>query len=314
MSGDSPVNSRAQSEFWGLFEHHWHRGTGLSQAKREEKGGWTEQLFIEAVKKAALPAPDKNTVPEWLKHQQWPQERSLKKIFSAFFNGNTNLPELQAMQTAWDEAQRTPPARRKSVPPPEQDPPKWVRSDESITEGLAELALAEPQPHSNEEGVFRIEGDPLVLVAEPEIDGRSFRVEVTGAALLFESDSYAIRPGSKISERTGDKAMKTVVGGVEFFPAQGEACLDGPLLDGDYFAIIEGKNTGDGNIHLTLRTVRGTRRSFRISKLDEHGRRISEDITDEQDAVLNILLGPSKDKDTLGRVELAKVTMRRIVE
>ena len=57
----------------------------------------------------------------------------------------------------------------------DNDPPQWAR-EERGTEGLAELGMGVPVPQSNEDGVYRFEGEPVVAVAEIEQDGRYLRM------------------------------------------------------------------------------------------------------------------------------------------
>jgi hypothetical protein len=311
MTPNSAQNSDPRRRFFDLFGLHWAAGTGLDQKLRAKEGGWSYRRFADVLGRLGKSPPDPDTVAAWLKGTRWPKQSRRDVILAAFFpTGGGNEAERQALDDAWAEGERAPRSADANIAASPEDrlPPKWVRYDETVTEGLAELALTEPQPHSNEDGVFRIEGEPLVTVAEAEIDGRDLRIGVNSVLVLFDSASYAIRPDSLISKRRDDTAMKTVVGGVRFSAAEGKPCLDGPLWQGDYFAVIDSRNTGDGSFHVALRAAR---RSFRVAEIDAQGRRISVEATEEQNAVLNILLGQEQDKDTLGRVALAKVSMRR---
>ncbi len=64
----------------------------------------------------------------------------------------------------------------------------------------------------------------------------------------------------------------------------------------------------EGPIELSLRSAR---RSFRVAEIDARGKRKAVETSEEQDAVLNILLSKVREKDSLGRVVLARASMKR---
>jgi len=311
MTPNSEPNSNPRRRFFDLFKRHWEAGTGMDARLRASGGGWSYRRFADAAPKIGKPDPD--TVAAWLKGTRWPKQSRKDVILAVFFPAGCDEAARQAMADAWEAGERAPRSPDGDIGSPTDDrsPPRWVRSEETSTEGLAELALAEPQPQSNDDGAFRIEGEPLVTVAEPEIDGRDLRIGVSSVVVLFESDSYAIRPESLVSKRRDDPALKTVVGGVQVSAADSTGCLDGPLWQGENFAVVDSRNAGDGTMEITLRAAR---RSFRVAEIDARGKRKSVDASEEKDAVLNILLGQDKDKDTLGRIALARVKFRRSAE
>jgi hypothetical protein len=306
--GEPSQEPESRQRFWELFRHHWQAGTGLDGQLR--KRGWTYRAFGESLKSAGLPAPDPDTVASWLHAERWPKASRKEAILTAFFPRDRSDDAARAeMSRAWEDGERVPVPAPQPAPTTDAERPRWVRFDEASTEGLAEIALAEPKPHSNEDGVFRIEGDPLVTVADAEIDGRTLRIGVSSVLLCFHSEAYAIRPESLISKRNDSGQMKTVVGGVEFLPRGTAQCVDGPLLEDDYFAVVESKRAGEAPMMFALKTAR---RSFRVIETDTRGQPKPSVSNEEQDAVLNILLGKDQEKDSLGRIVLAKISMRRI--
>jgi hypothetical protein len=186
-----------------------------------------------------------------------------------------------------------------------------VRYDKEDFEGLAQMAAGEPMPNSNEAGAFRIEAAPRVNVGTFEISGNNLRIGVNCVFLGFRSQGYSLRPESLISERSGAAGMKTVDGGVEFSAPDTGGCLDGPLLHGDYFAVMETDRNGEAPVTLSLRAAR---RAFKVTKIGANGRPKPIAASEARDAVLDILLADHQEKDSLGRVVLAKASMKRKTE
>jgi hypothetical protein len=312
MTANSAPNSDPRRRFFDLFKRHWNASTGNATLQAAGKG-WSHRHFADAAQKLGKAAPDPDTVAAWLKGTRWPKQSRRDAILAVFFPAGCDEAARQEMADAWEAGERAPRSPDEDIGSHTDDrsPPRWVRCEDYITEGLAELALAEPQAQSNDDGAFRIEGEPLVTVAEPEIDGRELRVGVSSVVVLFESESFAIRPDSRVSQRRDDPTLKTVPGGVQVSAAEATGCLDGPLWQGEYFAVVDSRNAGDGSMEITLRAAR---RSFRVAEVDARGKRKSVDVTEEKDAVLNILLGREQDKDTLGRIALARVKFRRTSE
>ena len=307
---NSAPNSEAKTRFFALFIQHWNAGTGLDikAAKRDER--WTVRHFSDAVERAGFAAPDPETIGGWLNAERWPQPARKDAILAVFFPAKSGNDAARAeMLASWTEGQREAPARRKARLEDSPVPLKWVISRHVSTEGLADLRLHQPQP-LNEEGSYRVEASARIDIAEFGHDRQDYAIGVTTVLLAVESEAYQVTRGSMIGERPTGLPARVRADGVEMTGPRDpdSGCIVGDLLNGEHVAHIESLNDGEGPVHVSLRAAR---RAFKVLGLDAQGRNTPVPVSEETDAVLNILLGKDREKDSLGRVLLAKMSMAR---
>ena len=310
-NGEFPGNFPSRHRFVELFQKHWREGTGRKLGLGATGPGWSEVTFARAVTKGEFgECPETKTITAWKDGKRWPQEDSKNIILKVFFTGKSHAdPDRMAMEDAWTEGQRESPPRRKARLEDSSVPQKWVISRHVTTEGLADLRLHQPSP-LNEEGSYRVEASARLDIAPFEHDRQDYAIGVTTVLLAVESEAYQVTRGSMIGERPTELPARVRADGVELTgprdPANG--CIVGDLLNGEHVAHIESLYDGEAPVFVSLRAAR---RAFKVLGLGAQGRNTPIAVSEETDAVLNILLGKDREKDSLGRVVLAKMSMAR---
>ena len=307
---NSAPNSEAKTRFFALFAQHWDACTGLDSKTAQQDGCWTVRSFSNAVEKAGFSAPDPDTIGAWLKGERWPQPARKGAILAVFFPAKQgNDAARQKMLDAWTDGQREVTPRRKARIEDSAASLKWVISRHGATEGLADLRLHQPFP-LNEEGSYRVEASARLDIAEFAHERQDYGIGVTTVLLAVESEGYQVTRGSMIGERPADLPARLRADGVELHgPRDNDSgCIVGDLLGEEHVANIESLNDGEAPVYVSLRAAR---RAFKVLGLNAQGRNTPVAVSEETDAVINALLGKDRERDSLGRVVLAKASMKR---
>jgi hypothetical protein len=135
-------------------------------------------------------------------------------------------------------------------------------------------------------------------LAEYELECRTIFIGVRDVGLAIDSPSYQPAKGTLVAERRPMENMKVKPGGLEFHPDAGKTHLEGDILRGEHIAVMEPTATAEAVITVT---AHAGRRSFLLWAEDK-----LTAVSNEQDAILNVLIHKTKPKDALGRVVLAR--------
>ena len=311
MAPNSPPNADPRARFYALFQQHWTAGTGLDPKSPAQE--WTARIFCDAMGKAGFPNLDNDTLAAWRSGERWPQPERKTAILNVFFPGKpATHPDRAEMEQAWQNGQRAIPPRRKSRIDEDPAPTKWVISPKTRIEGLADMQLQQPEP-LNQDGHFRVDAAARLDIAEFEHEKQAYGIGVSTAFLSLESEAYQVKKGSMLGDRPTDMPIKRRADGVEILGPRDPdtGCIVGDLFGDEPVASIESLNNGEAPVALSLRAAR---RAFKVLGLDAQGRYRPERLDEQQDAVLNTMLGKGRETDSLGRVVLAKATRKRKTE
>lgn len=189
---------------------------------------------------------------------------------------------------------------------------RWTTPVPDGIEGFASVTLYQPTPY-NEEGTYKVEASAKVGLVPLPHNERRFAVGVDTVLLSLKSDAYLVSRASMLGARPSDLAVREHVDGVELFGPRDAAtqCLNGELLGDEYLAVIQTRHNGEAPVTLSMRAEEG---AFKVFAVDAAGKKTRVKVTTEQDKVVNALLGDGRERDALGRVLLARATMKRITE
>lgn len=304
MPPNSVSDCDPRADFFRLFQQYWKDGTGRARIALQGDGRWTVQTFIAAATRAGHPIKDRDTIGAWLKGEQVPKQSRFLSIEAAFFPaGSPHQAERAALRAAWKRASGAP---APSPTPPARDDtalaPQWRMHDQSKTEGLATVILHQPDP-LDAPGAYELNATVRLDVFATD-DGLD--IGVKQAVLVVELQHYNVAQGSAYGERASQPGVTMAADGTRFTATNNTFMLSGDLLNGKSPASIESRNTGEGCVTLSLRTLQ--KRGFQVLRMQGD---TPVAATEEQDAVANLLLGKDR-RDSLGRVILAEDSMTRL--
>lgn len=277
-----------------LINDHLNRGQRVDVEQRNWKP-WTDADFSGYV------GVSPNTVSNWRSKTNPIPPTNILPLLNILFGDN---PAFQGwrrdLTDAWSRAKGL-------LPEPEQNASEdvsleWEIRNTDQSPGLTELRLHPPRP-GNKRDTFYLDATFRMDLAEYEWKDRTIFVGVRDVGLSVSSPSHQPAKDTLVAERRPMENMKLKPGGLEFHPDTGKSHLEGDILRGEHIAVMEPTTAADAVITVT---AHAGRRSFLLRTEDEVGL-----VSNEQDAILNVLIHKTKPKDELGRVVLARSRIKK---
>jgi hypothetical protein len=273
-----------------LINDHLNRGQRADVEQRNWKP-WTDADFSGYV------GVSPNTVSNWRSEDYPMPPTDIVPLLNILFG---DIPAFQG----WRRDLRDAWSRAKGLLPPDSEQntsedisSEWEIRNTDQSPGLAELRLHPPRP-GNKRDTFYLDATFRMDLAEYEWECRTIFIGVRDVGLAIDSPSYQPAKGTLVAERRPMENMKLKPGGLEFHPDAGKTHLEGDILRGEHIAVMEPTATAEAVITVT---AHAGRRSFLLRAEDKLAA-----VSNEQDAILNVLIHKTKPKDALGRVVLAR--------
>jgi hypothetical protein len=308
-------NSDPKSVFRDIFGRHWSNGRG------RPSGTWTTRLFLAAMTKANCSITD-DTCRLWLRGQNVPRAKQKDAILRVFFpkcdseGSGADAEDHREFEAAWERASAETQRSARASGLSDEPVNDWALYEaEHEVAGLVELEPQQPSP-GNIPQTYYLHATLRFGTITPTCNDRMVFIGLEESHLSIRASGYLVRKGSMIGERSPMETLQRDASrGVKISgPRDKWGNLSNDALGDEHIAIIESRGTGDENVAIVVAAekwnvaVAAVEGNDGVRYEDRSRVRVS---SAEKEAVLDALLRKGRPADELGRLIVAKATMKR---